>query len=49
MPGRTPQGSEDPIPNIVGERVALGPLRMDLLRLYSPWIKDLGAVALLRG
>lgn len=31
---------ERPIVNIVGERVALGPLRRDLLPLYQRWIND---------
>ena len=29
-----------PVVNIVGERVALGPLRRDLLPLYQRWIND---------
>jgi hypothetical protein len=33
-----PPGSEEPILNVVGERVALGPLREDLLPLYGRWI-----------
>lgn len=42
---------EQPIINIAGERVALGPLRRDLLPTYQRWINDfhalrtLGAVA----
>ncbi len=39
-----PQSSEAPILNIVGERVALGPLRRDLLPLYTRWINDFGAI-----
>ncbi len=35
---------EQPILNIVGELVALGPLRRDLLPLYQRWINDLGTV-----
>ncbi|HEV2107367.1 MAG TPA: GNAT family protein [Thermomicrobiales bacterium] len=34
---------EQPVLNIVGERVALGPLRRDLLPLYLRWINDLAA------
>ena len=30
----------EPIVNVVGERVALGPLRRDLLPLYQRWIND---------
>jgi diamine N-acetyltransferase len=36
--------SERPIVNIVGELVALGPLRRELLPLYQRWINDFGAV-----
>src|ERR671936_504300 len=32
--------SEPPIINITGDRVALGPLRRDLLPLYQRWIND---------
>ena len=32
----------DPILNIVGEFVALGPLRRDLLPIYQRWINDFG-------
>ncbi|CAN5273520.1 GNAT family protein [soil metagenome] len=35
---------EQPILNIVGGLVALGPLRRDLLPLYQRWINDLGTV-----
>src|SRR3712207_8409157 len=31
---------ERPILNVTGERVALGPLRRDLLPLYQRWIND---------
>ena len=34
--------NEEPILNVVGELVALGPLRRDLLPLYQRWINDLG-------
>jgi diamine N-acetyltransferase len=33
---------ERPIVNIVGERVALGPLRRDLLETYQRWFNDFG-------
>lgn len=36
--------NEPPIVTVVGERVALGPLRRDLLPLYQRWINDLSAV-----
>ena len=42
MTGREPNSSDKPILSIVGERVALGPLRRDLLPLYTRWINDLG-------
>jgi RimJ/RimL family protein N-acetyltransferase len=36
-----PSSSEpEPILNVVGERVALGPMRRDLLQLYSRWAND---------
>jgi RimJ/RimL family protein N-acetyltransferase len=31
----------DPVVNLTGERVALGPLRRDLLPLYRRWMNDL--------
>ncbi|HEX5501852.1 MAG TPA: GNAT family protein [Thermomicrobiales bacterium] len=31
-----------PVVNIVGERVALGPLRRDLVPLYQRWVNDFG-------
>jgi diamine N-acetyltransferase len=34
------EGGEPPILNIIGERVALGPIRRDLLPLYQRWIND---------
>ena len=51
--GSNPSGSEEPVLNIAGERVALGPLREDLLPLYGRWINapresDVGAVVLAR-
>lgn len=33
-----------PIVNIAGERVALGPIRRDLLPLYQRWINDFGTL-----
>lgn len=39
--------SETPILNVVGERVALGPLREDLLPLYGRWINDFGTIRML--
>ncbi|HEY7909746.1 MAG TPA: GNAT family protein [Thermomicrobiales bacterium] len=33
-----------PIVNIVGERVALGPIRRDLLPLYQRWLNDFGTL-----
>jgi len=41
--GRSPN-NEEPILNVVGELVALGPLRRDLLPLYQRWINDLGTM-----
>ena len=34
---------EQPIINVVGEKVALGPLRRDLVPLQTRWSNDLGA------
>ena len=42
-----PPGSEEPILNVVGERVALGPLREDLLPLYGRWINDFRTIRML--
>ena len=39
-----PEDTQTPVLNVVGERVALGPLRRDLLPLYTRWINDLSAV-----
>lgn len=47
MTGREPQSSGEPIVSIVGERVALGPLRRDLVPLYTRWINDLDATRML--
>lgn len=44
----TPMGG-DPILNIVGEKVALGPLRKDLLPVYQRWINDLESARNLGG
>lgn len=35
------EGNERPIVTIVGEAVALGPLRRDLLPIYTRWMNDL--------
>ena len=45
--GSNPPGSEQPVLNIVGERVALGPLREELLPVYERWINDFGTVRML--
>jgi RimJ/RimL family protein N-acetyltransferase len=37
-------GGNRPIINIVGERVALGPIRRDLLPLYQQWLNDFGTL-----
>ena len=34
----------DPVVNVVGERVALGPLRRDLLVTYHRWFNDFGTL-----
>ncbi|MGH3145734.1 MAG: GNAT family N-acetyltransferase [Rubrobacter sp.] len=39
--------SEGPILNVVGERVALGPLRRDLLPLYQRWINDFDTIRMI--
>jgi RimJ/RimL family protein N-acetyltransferase len=44
---KEPQGSEGPVLNIVGERVALGPLLADLLPLYGRWINDFSTIRML--
>lgn len=43
MENSTGQDKERPLVNVVGERVAPGPLRRDLLPLYLRWINDLPA------
>ncbi len=40
-----PGSGEQPVLNIVGELVALGPLRRDLLPLYQRWINDFAAAS----
>jgi RimJ/RimL family protein N-acetyltransferase len=40
------QHQEPPILNITGEKVALGPLRRDLLPLYQKWNNDFEAISL---
>jgi RimJ/RimL family protein N-acetyltransferase len=46
--GATPAGEDDqvesPIVNIVGELVALGPIRRDLIPVYQRWINDFATV-----
>lgn len=37
-----PKSSQPPVLNIIGERVALGPLRRELLPVYQRWINDFG-------
>lgn len=38
------QENGQPILNIVGEHLGLGPLRRDLLPLYRRWINDFGII-----
>lgn len=38
-----------PIQNIVGEKVALGPLRKDLMPAFTRWLNDFGTQRMLRG
>jgi diamine N-acetyltransferase len=40
--------STGPVVNIIGERVALGPLRRDLLPVYQRWNNDFGMTRTLR-
>jgi RimJ/RimL family protein N-acetyltransferase len=42
MRRKSTDDNEEPILNVAGELVALGPLRRDLLPLYQRWINDLG-------
>jgi diamine N-acetyltransferase len=44
MKGNSADNNGDPILNIEGDLVALGPLRRDLLPLYQRWINDLGTM-----
>jgi RimJ/RimL family protein N-acetyltransferase len=44
MKGKSTDNNEEPILNIAGDLVALGPLRRDLLPLYQRWINDLGTM-----
>jgi RimJ/RimL family protein N-acetyltransferase len=39
-----PQAETPPVINVVGERVALGPIRRDLLPLYQRWLNDFGTL-----
>ena len=43
-----PPAREGPILNVVGERVALGPLREELLPLYGRWTNDFRAIGMSR-
>lgn len=43
------KGRSGPIFNVVGEKVALGPMRKDLLPLYERWINDLESARSLGG
>jgi hypothetical protein len=40
------ENGEQPILNVEGDLVALGPLRQDLLPLYTRWINNLGAATM---
>ena len=42
MRTKSTDDNEEPILNVAGKLVALGPLRRDLLPLYQRWINDLG-------
>jgi RimJ/RimL family protein N-acetyltransferase len=44
MKGETSDSNEEPILNVLGELVALGSIRRDLLPLYQRWVNDLGTV-----
>jgi RimJ/RimL family protein N-acetyltransferase len=43
------QHQEEPILNIIGEKVALGPVRRDCLPLYLKWINDVNVARTLNG
>lgn len=47
MKGSRPRRSEEVVLNIFGKRVALGPLREDLLPLYGRWINDFGTIRMI--
>lgn len=49
MTGELQKDEREPILNIVGEKVALGPRRKDLLPLYQLWINDLKSTRSLGG
>ena len=42
-----PPNSGQPVLNVVGELVALGPLRADLLPAYGRWINDFATIRML--
>lgn len=44
---REARSSGGPVINVTGERVALGPIRKDLLALYTRWVNDLDAARML--
>ena len=44
MKGKSAENNEEPIFNIAGDLVALGPLRRNLLPLYQRWLNDLGTM-----
>ena len=44
MKGKSTDNNEEPIFNIAGDLVALGPLRRDLLPPYQRWVNDLGTM-----
>src|SRR5438132_5519630 len=37
---QTPQQPDAPIINMRGEKIALGPIRRDLIPLYEKWVND---------
>lgn len=42
--GQPGEPAAPPVVNVVGERVALGPLRRDLIPFYQRWINDFGVL-----
>jgi RimJ/RimL family protein N-acetyltransferase len=46
---RVNEADDRPILNLIGEKVALGPLRRDLLPLYERWINDFNVLRNLGG